>query len=394
MTTNEEETSQKTPLSILTTGGCQAQTLTVSDQHANILLTHGRGSEHQGKEESTSKSILKLTAVPFHKEILGSNPIAVHGETDAIENDLDASQKIVSFLQNYNFSLKSESGAEYAYFSATPSTETHLQGLSEDANKESYSESTQKIEGELKRKRTNWVDIPKGSFDVELISPATERQIRRVMPLSSSSLINETPAMYENITIAYIKTITSGKGLDWIQNIIEGRKEKERLLVDTDAFIINIDTKWRTHPDPLKIPREEWYEHKSVEDLYCLGILKEQGIATLRDLRARHIPILRSIISDGLKTINDIYGVKDDQVRIFVHYQPQFYHFHVHFTRLNNEIGAQVERGHLLTDIIQNLEMDSNYYKKRTISFKLRISDPLYKLIQDDSIRGLQSSVP
>ena len=65
-----------------------------------------------------------------------------------------------------------------------------------------------------------------GSFDVELISPATERQIRRVMPLSSSSLINETPIIYENVTKPYIKTMTSGKSLDWIQNIIEGRKNR------------------------------------------------------------------------------------------------------------------------------------------------------------------------
>ena len=36
------------------------------------------------------------------------------------------------------------------------------------------------------------------------------------------------------------------------------------------------------------------------------------------------------------------------QLRIFVHYQPQFYHFHVHFTRLHNDLGCQVERAHLL----------------------------------------------
>jgi hypothetical protein len=36
-----------------------------------------------------------------------------------------------------------------------------------------------------------------------------------------------------------------------------------------------------------------------------------------------------------------------------------------------------VERGHLLSDIIQNLEMDGDYYKKRTITFKLPINDKL-----------------
>ena len=32
---------------------------------------------------------------------------------------------------------------------------------------------------------------------------------------------------------------------------------------------------------------------------------------------------------------------------------------YVHFTRLENKIGAAVERGHLLIDIIQNLDLFS-----------------------------------
>lgn len=32
-------------------------------------------------------------------------------------------------------------------------------------------------------------------------------------------------------------------------------------------------------------------------------------------------------------TIEAVYGVPEDQLRVFVHYLPQFFHFHVHFTR-------------------------------------------------------------
>ncbi len=96
------------------------------------------------------------------------------------------------------------------------------------------------------------------------------------------------------------------------------------------------------------MPREEWYGDKSVEDLYCLAIVKDGGIASLRDLHGRHIAMLREILEQGKDSIEKVYGVPQDQVRVFVHYQPQFYHFHVHFTRLENEIGCQVERGHLL----------------------------------------------
>jgi len=389
--TNEQETSQRTPLSILESIRCKAQTLTVSDQHVTLLLNHGNGSAQRGEQGCTSKSILKLTTVPFHKEILGSNPITVYGETCPRESDPIASQNIISFLQKYDFGLKSESGAEYGYYSATPSAKFYPQRILADTDKNTSSISTHSSEAEGMLENEGIICTRMGSFDVELISPATERQIQRVMPLSSSSLINETPIIYENVTKPYIKTITEGKSLNWIQNILDGRKEQERLLVDTDSYIINIDTKWKSHPDPLKVSKEEWHEHTSVVDLYCLGIFKESGIATLRDLRARHIPILQSMNVDGLKIIDKIYGVKKDQVRIFVHYHPQFYQFHVHFTRLHNEIGAQVERGHLLTDIIQNLELDSDYYKKRTITYKLRISHPLCKLIQDEEMNSSAS---
>ena len=46
-----------------------------------------------------------------------------------------------------------------------------------------------------------------------------------------------------------------------------------------------------------------------------------------------------------------------------------------------NEVGCSVERGHLVSDIIQNLEMDSNYYTKRMLTYKLKKGSPLENLI-------------
>ena len=88
-------------------------------------------------------------------------------------------------------------------------------------------------------------------------------------------------------------------------------------------------------------------------------------------------------MNEGLAAIESIYGVANDQIRVFVHYLPQFYHFHVHFTRLENEFGTTCERGHLLYDVIQNLEMDSEYYCKRIMSYKLQRGAPLQNLIEN-----------
>ena len=113
--------------------------------------------------------------------------------------------------------------------------------------------------------------------------------------------------------------------------------------------------------------------------------------ATLRDLTKEHIPLLKAMKEEGLKTIEKVYGVKSDQIRVFVHYHPQFYHFHMHFTRLHNEVGSQVERGHLISDIVQNLELDSEYYAKRTISYKLKVTSPLYLLIHQKEQENKES---
>ena len=53
---------------------------------------------------------------------------------------------------------------------------------------------------------------------------------------------------------------------------------------------------------------------------------------------------------EGLKVIEKVYGAPKDAIRVFMHYRPQLYQFfHVHYTRLHNEIGSTFERGRLLS---------------------------------------------
>lgn len=391
----------QSPLSIFSSDYCKAHSLTVSDQHATILLSHSPGKDGTDVDESmevpaaatttTVKSLLKLKVVPFHRSILGSNPVlkpddSLQPERNNHEHDPCASENIISFLKQYNYELKSESGAEYSFYEANPKTNRFVldpKRFIDDAVKTAKTMKSviQKKDDEMKENAKTKNQLS-GSFHVELISPATQRQIQRAMPSPGSVLIQETPQKYKEVTKPFIQPIVDGKSLDWIRNVIDGKKEKERLLLDKDTYILNIDTKWRSHPDPLRVPREEWKHHEATKELYCLGITKCPGIATIRDLTSEHVPMLQSMVNDGCKTIEEIYGVKSDQIRVFAHYQPQFYWFHVHFTRLENEIGAQVERGHLVSDIIQNLESDPEYYEKRTMSYKLQVTNPLCHLLQ------------
>ena len=84
-------------------------------------------------------------------------------------------------------------------------------------------------------------------------------------------------------------------------------QEVERALhVDphpTEGFLLNIDTKWATHPDPETTPREQWKGHECVAELYVLGIVRDGSLRTLRDLRGRHVPLLRKLLTVGRATI-------------------------------------------------------------------------------------------
>jgi m7GpppX diphosphatase len=331
--------------------------LGASDNHVNLLLSSG--SLVGGTNNNICRSLLKLTVVSPHKDdlVVSSKRCTSVAELAKMLDEVgetDDSERIHRFLSNFNFQLTSESGAEYSYYTVRPK---------------------------------NWwerywnVALTKDTYTMELISPATDRQIERSLPAPDVRMVQETAELYETMVQPHIRQIVDGGSLGWVQNVVNGTKEKERLLLDHADFILNIDTKWRSHPDPLTTPRDQWHRHTCIDDLYCLAIVKDATIASLRDLRQRHIPMLRAIYELGSETIHTVYGVAGDQLRIFCHYQPQFYQFHVHFTRLHNEFGCQVERGHLMTDIIQNLQLADDYYAKRTITYKLNTSSELYGLL-------------
>lgn len=69
------------------------------------------------------------------------------------------------------------------------------------------------------------------------------------------------------------------------------------------------------------------------------------------------------------------------QLRIYLHYQPSFYHLHVHFTYLlHTAPGIHCERGHLLQTVIGNLELATDYYRRATLPFTVVRQHKLYGL--------------
>ena len=92
------------------------------------------------------------------------------------------------------------------------------------------------------------------------------------------SLITETRERYETIVRPYIEK--NQLNAQWVYNIIDGKSERERILLETDQFIILPDIMW---------------DGKSIDSLHILGLAKSH-IHSIRDLKPEHIPMLESML--------------------------------------------------------------------------------------------------
>ncbi|XP_045887634.1 m7GpppX diphosphatase [Micropterus dolomieu] len=197
-----------------------------------------------------------------------------------------------------------------------------------------------------------------------VVCPATEKHIKKYQS-QESFLVEETGEDFHSITLPYIQK--QSLSLQWVYNILEKKAEADKIVYeDPDpevGFVLLPDLKW---------------DQKQVDDLYLLAIAHQRDIGSLRDLTSEQLPLLQNILQKGKEAILQRYNLPGSKLRVYLHYQPSYYHLHVHFTKLGYDApGCGVERAHLLTDVIQNLQSDPLYYKTRTLYFPLRADDEL-----------------
>ncbi len=130
------------------------------------------------------------------------------------------------------------------------------------------------------------------------------------------------------------------------------------------------------------MPDIKW-DGKTVESLYLLGIVHQKGIGSLRSLNKDHLELLENVRAKSLEAIEKKYGIKKNKIRAYLHYQPSFYHLHVHFTHIKFQIPGIPERNHQLNQVIENLKTDSDFYRKVTLQYAIKQNDPLFELYKD-----------
>lgn len=204
-----------------------------------------------------------------------------------------------------------------------------------------------------------------------IIHPATEKHVNKYRA-TPASLVTETPKDYKNITKPWIED-TAQSSLQWVENILMHKCEKDRIIYeDPDpelGFILLPDMKWNL---------------ERVEELYLVAIVHKRGITSIRELNSSHLPLLRNIQKNAVSAIKNKFGVDKHHLRVFLHYQPSYYHLHVHFTHMCGEgasafAAVQVERAHFLDTVINNILLIPNYYQLTNLTFALNEENPLWK---------------
>ncbi|KOC69177.1 m7GpppX diphosphatase [Habropoda laboriosa] len=214
-------------------------------------------------------------------------------------------------------------------------------------------------------------------INATIIHPATAKHIKKFQK-EELHIIDETYELYQKITVPYIES--SSFSTEWIYNILEHKAEQDNIVYEdkdeNTGFVMVHDLKWDGQPNTLK-----------------LIALPFQKIKSIRELNGSHLSLLRNIRDAGIAAIAEKFNVPTSQLRIYLHYQPSYYYLHVHFAYLMFDApGIYVEKAHLLSTVIRNIELMPDYYTKAVLSYVVIKGDPLYtKFLAEGIISEVKS---
>nr|CAB3236413.1 m7GpppX diphosphatase-like [Phallusia mammillata] len=212
--------------------------------------------------------------------------------------------------------------------------------------------------------------LPSVQNDIKatIIYPASEKHLRKYRK-QDIFVVKETKEDYNMITKPYVEQQFVDKifNIQWVYNILDHKAEMERIIFEDQneetGFVLLPDMKWDT---------------KDADSFYAIALPRKRGLKSLRDLDESHVEMLKNMRSKSLAVIADKFGIKQDRLRMYFHYQPSFYHLHVHINHIELDLpGTGALRAHLLDDVIENLLMQGDYYQRKTVSMTLQDSDKL-----------------
>lgn len=199
------------------------------------------------------------------------------------------------------------------------------------------------------------------------------------------AIMEETPAMHARNTVhEFILQEVRNPSKQWVDGVLDGSREREEVILRCPEFVLLPDTErihryWRVSARP-RGPRGGL---APVRTLNWLSILQDRAIRTLRDLHGAHVPMLRAMLQSCLQAIERETGIAREGVMVYIHYPPSVYQLHVHFTFPYGQFcHKEAFRIHPLQQVIANLEIDPEYYRKVTLCIPVSRLSPHWTALQ------------
>jgi m7GpppX diphosphatase len=247
-----------------------------------------------------------------------------------------------------------------------------LQKLSwNDSTRESFFENI--ISHNIKISNGKWLNMLcsfKDDIISNIICPASEEDIIKYSPQENINM-SEPIEYYYKYSVPFIQdSILNNKpDLSWIHRILIGESEQNRILYnDPIDFVFVKGFKWLS---------------ENTTDFSGLVIVRAKELYLLRDINGDHIELLEKIRMIIYQTVYEKYKLSYEKLRIFIHYHPTFYHFHIHVNVITNSQGWDAGRCHMLDTIISNIKINPNYYQLCTLNFETQLNSLFLKHVEN-----------
>lgn len=140
------------------------------------------------------------------------------------------------------------------------------------------------------------------------------------------------------------------KNKQWVYDLFEGKKEKDKVLYQDEDFVLVPDIKW---------------DGKNKWELRVVAFFKKEGLYSIRELTADNIDLLERVKEKSCEIIKKKFDLTEEQLKIYFHYRPTVWQLHMHFVCLFLKSPASsIERSHSVYSVIENMKIDPNYYQK------------------------------
>ena len=193
-------------------------------------------------------------------------------------------------------------------------------------------------------------DAP-ADLKLNLIYPCTDKHIKKYSP-QTVRMVTETPAIYQQHVRPYMQRMRDEGRLNWVFNILEGRKEQEDILLRDpgqdssreEGFLLAPDLNW---------------DRKTLTSLHLLVLVDRRDIWSLRDLKKCHVKWIKHMREKILDATIKLYPeLEKDTLKLYIHYHPTYYHFHIHVVHVMCEATSTqaVGKAFGLENVISQLE--------------------------------------